>query len=79
MVNKDLIGFASKLRVARRFRPIWTRASRQTQRAPGHAKWCCRANGTCGQQSRRGLGDTDGFAFVPHTVAVGTAPLGIGT
>ena len=23
-----------------------------------------------GQQSRRGLGDTDGFAFVPHTVAV---------
>jgi hypothetical protein len=38
--------------------------------ARGDARWCFRADATCGQQSRRGLGDTDGFAFVPHTVAV---------
>jgi hypothetical protein len=32
------------------------------------------------QQSRRGLGITGGFAFVPHTVAVSVRhPLGIGT
>jgi len=43
----------------------------------GDAQWCFRADATCGQQSRRGLGDTDGFAFVPHTVAVfGTASVG---
>src|SRR5262249_13650817 len=49
----------------------------QAEQAPSLAKWCSRADGTCGQQSRRGLGDTDGFAFVPHTVAVfGTASVG---
>jgi hypothetical protein len=34
-----------------------------------------------GQQSRRGLGDTDGFAFVPHAGAAypGRHPLGVGT
>jgi hypothetical protein len=34
-----------------------------------------------GEQSRRGLGATDGLAFVPHTVAVSQRrhPLGIGT
>jgi hypothetical protein len=33
-----------------------------------------------GQQSRRGLGDTDGFAFVPQTIAVFSLrqPLGVG-